>query len=350
MDGDAPPVGLTDPASAALANLLRGRALRDPHRRLREEGWTDGEGRLRADRALLLVSDIGGTKMLTALCDLRGGVLAETTDPTPDAGAPALVDRVIAQRDALLGQIGRPCADIAAAGLGVPASIDPATGRLHRGPNIPGLEEGDLAGGFAAALGRPVAIENDVNMAALGEHWRGGTRRADLTVFIAIGTGIGMGVVIGDRLLRGATGAAGEIAFLPLGADPEDPATHAMGPLEHAISSEALMRVYRAAGGRADSLRDAFARPDPALDEVLDQLALWVARSCQAVAAILDPEAIVFGGSLGFRPEVLGRVEAVLARSMARPPACRVTALGPRAALVGAARAARTALAASIQG
>ena len=348
MAGATPPDGLPDGSRAALAGLLRGTALRHADPRLAEDGWTDGEGRLRAERALLLVSDIGGTKMATALCDLRGGILAETTDPTPGAGAPALARSLIAQRDGLLETIGRGAAEIAAAGLGVPASVEPSSGRLHRGPNIPGLEEGDLAAEFERTLDLPVAIENDVNMAALGEHWRGGARRSDITVFVAIGTGIGMGVVIGDRLLRGATGAAGEIAFLPLGGDPEDAATRSMGPLEYAVSSDALMRIYRAAGGRADSLRAAFSQPSPALDVALDDLALWVARSAQAVAAILDPEVIVFGGSLGSRPEVLGRIEAVLERSMARPPACRITSLGPHAALVGAARSARTALAASI--
>ncbi|KIQ67774.1 ROK family protein [Wenxinia marina] len=320
-----------------------------PDAALREAGWTGADGRLRADHGLLLVGDIGGTKMLSALCDLGGTVLQTMREPTTREGAPALVAQVVAQRDALLARTGRQAEAIVAAGLGLPASIEPGTGRIHRGPNIPGLEEGDIGADLGRALGVPLALENDANMAALGEAWAGEGRGRDVVVHIAIGTGIGMGIVVDGRLLRGATGAAGEIAFLPLGADPEDPATHVSGPLEHCISSEALMRLYRASGGQGASLRDAFAAPEAALDAVLDRLGTLVARGIQSVAAILDPGAIILGGSLGARPEVLAAVEAALARGMARPPRCAISPLGDRAALVGAARAARRALASALE-
>ena len=106
--------------------------------------------------------------------------------------------------------------------MGSPGMVDPSSGAIVIAPNIAALDS--LAGRAAlrARLGVDCAIENDVNLAAVGEHWRGSSRKAQNFAFIAVGTGIGMGIFADGQLVRGARGAAGEIAYLPLGGDPYD--------------------------------------------------------------------------------------------------------------------------------
>ncbi|PHP28229.1 ROK family protein [Limimaricola cinnabarinus] len=348
LPGRLDAAGLSAPARrwlrAALAEGEAGPAPEDL------TDWTGPEGGLRDDAALLMGSDIGGTKAQSVLCDLSGRVLAEVKAPTAPEGGLAVVEQLRAQKTALLERAQVAPDRLRAAGIGLPAAVDPRSGRLHRAPNVSDLEGRDLRDVIGRALGLPVAVENDVNMAVLGESWLGHGRGRENVVFIALGTGIGMGAMVHGRLLRGAHGAAGEIAALPIGADPFDPATHASGALESVISSAALRAAYAAGGGTAPgNLRELFERPgDPAFAAVLDGLAAKLAQAVLSVCAVIDPSRVIFGGSIGSRPELQERLAAALARCMPEPPDCHVSALGNRAGVLGAARAARLALAESL--
>jgi predicted NBD/HSP70 family sugar kinase len=116
------------------------------------------------------------------------------------------------------------------------------------------------------------------------------------------------------------------------------------------ISSAALRAAYAAGGGTAPgNLRELFERPgDPAFAAVLDGLAAKLAQAVLSVCAVIDPSRVIFGGSIGSRPELQERLAAALARCMPEPPDCHVSALGNRAGVLGAARAARLALAESL--
>lgn len=345
----AGPVGALSPELRRRLARLLAEGGTDGAPGLLEAGWTDRGGALVPDGALLLGVDVGGTKMHMALADLEGRILAEVRAPTAQGGGDAILRQIEEQRRAVLerAEVGED--RLAAAGVGLPGSVHPSHGRLHRAPNVAGLEGGDFRAALTERLGLPVALENDVNLAALGEAWRGGTPGG--LVFIALGTGIGMGTVLDGRLLRGATGAAGEIAWLPIGADPSDPAVQGSGALESVISSAALVRAYRARGGEGEGgLRDLFDRTDdPAFDATLDELADLLARAVLAVVAVLDPGRVALGGSVGSRPEVLRRLTARLARLAANPPTCEVSRLGNRAGVIGAVRAARMELADALQ-
>ncbi len=340
---------LSDAARRVLGGLLAGRdaVSSDARAELAAAGWIRPEGTLNSSRAMFLATDIGGTKAQTALCDLDGQVLAETKAPTIETGGLGLIEQILSQRDLLLTDLDADPSRIAAAGIGLPASIDPATRRLHRGPNIADLERHDLVRLFGDRLLLPAAVENDVNMAALGEDWRGTPPLGDCSVFIAIGTGIGMGTVVRGELLRGASGAAGEIAALPIGADPFDSGTFRYGALETTISSAALLEDYRRRGGTAEgTLKSLFTlAQDPAFDAVIDRLATLVAQAILSVCSVLDPGRVVLGGGVGSRPELIVRLEEKLIQCMPEPPECRISTLGNRAGVVGAARAARLRLA-----
>ncbi|HEU4658222.1 MAG TPA: ROK family protein [Capillimicrobium sp.] len=291
--------------------------------------------------------DLGGSYTRALLCDGDGRELAAVARATPSGSAADVLDVIAAAcRDAARdGGVGWD--RIASVAIGVPGVAEPATGALHLAPNLPSFDGVDLPGALAADLGRPVAADNDVNLATLAEHRHGRAAGADDFVFIAVGTGIGMGIVAGGRLQHGATGAAGEIATLPLGGDPYDPANQVRGTLEEAAAGVGVARRYAeragAVAGSSDPL-DLFAaaaagdvHAQAAIDHQMSSLALAVV----AVHSVLDPALVVFGGGLGVRDDLLAGVRDHVARLSRRPIRIEASLLGERAGLVGAAELAR---------
>jgi glucokinase len=232
---------------------------------------------------------------------------------------------------------------ISGAAVGVPGVAH--SGTLQLAPNLPPFDDVDFGGALSDELGVAVTVDNDVNVATLAE-WRSG-HAVGLTdfAFIAIGTGIGMGIVAGGRLQRGSRGAAGEISALPLGADPFDPANHVHGPLEEVAGGVGVARRYAErtnAVATALDVFDAAAAGDEDARAVVDEQARAVALATIAVQSVLDPELIVFGGGIGSRPDLLDRVTAYVARLTQRPPTLAASALGERAGAIGAAELARS--------
>ena len=362
---DAPGGQLPDPCPGPLSDrlvvLLRGTGAA-PQADLAAAGWLDDTGRFAAGAGCLFGSDVGGTKVQSVLTDLEGHVLAEMRSDTPVGGGDAVLDLIVAHMAQMTGQVG---ATVRAAGIGLPGAVHPVTGHLDRAPNLSGLAGRDMRALLQGRLGVPVAVENDVNFAALGEAWlghgaaaqaAGGTMMPETTAgglaFVALGTGIGMGLVWGDRILRGASGAAGEVAALPIGADPADPASKACGALESVVSGAALIADYRASGGRqaAETLRQISkdAGADPVLDAVMARLAQLTARAILAIDAIVNPGLFVLGGGVGSQPLLLDRIMVELAKVLPDRmpvPDCRISRLGNRAGAIGAVRAARLAYA-----
>jgi len=312
---------------------------------LAQAGWTLS-GRLRAGAATLLGCDVGGTKVYSVLTDLEGRCLAEVYEATDPKGGAALMAQLRQHRDQLLAKAG--AGPLMAAGIGIPGVVNPKTGHVSRMPNITGLNETNLAARLSGVLGVPVAVENDVNLAVQGEYWLG--HRAGCMAFLALGTGIGLGQIVNGQLLRGANGAAGEAAVLPIGANPFDAATFATGALESTVGSASLVAAYEALGGTpGQTVRDLFASDDPRFCGLLEGVAERLALAVLSVAAITDPDIVVFGGSVGQRPEIVARVSERLRQLPVSMPDCRVTRLGNKAGVLGAVWLARQKLAASLR-
>jgi predicted NBD/HSP70 family sugar kinase len=195
-----------------------------------------------------------------------------------------------------------------AAGIGVPAAVQPDTNVLSLADNLPGLEDGDFPAALREALGVDVLIDNDVNLALLAEVGHGSARDRGNVAFIALGTGIGGALVINGKLLRGAHGGAGEMGYMPLWTIEN----RGVPGLEERVGEAGIRRFYTAAGGDASHVvRDIFemaaAGNGPALS-TLDTTAEHVARAALTVLALIDPDVIVLGGSIGSRPELIERV------------------------------------------
>lgn len=293
-------------------------------------------------------ADLGGTKLAAAMADARGRIVAELTEPTDPRGGAHVAEQIAASADKLARAAGIEVARVRHAMIGVPGAVDPVTGRLFLTPNIAGLQDFDLLGYLRGRFGPDVAIENDVNLAMLGEQalgCAGGCRNA---AFLALGTGAGLGLLIDGKLYRGARGSAGEIADLPIGRDPTSQTAPVPGSFELEVGSLAIVDRYRRQGGSAVvTVRDIFQlleKGEPAAAAVLDTTARWVALAVATLQSLLDLELIVFGGSIGVRPELFERVKRAIPVHFTRPVITARSQLGDRAGLIGAVCAAAQSL------
>src|SRR5579862_9538224 len=292
------------------------------------------------EEAYCFAADLGGTKLAAAIADSRGGIVAELTEPTDPRGAAYVAEQIDACAKKLAPAVGIDATRVRHVMVGVPGAVDPRTGRVSLTPNIPGLEDFDVIGFLRHRFGPEVAIENDVNLAMLGEHALGCASRCRNAAFLSLGTGAGLGLLMDDKLFRGAHGSAGEIADLPIGRDPTSQIPSASGTFELEVGSHAIVDRYRRQGGTAAAtVRDIFRlleQGDEVAASVLDTTAHWVALAVVTLQSLLDLELIVFGGSIGVRPELYERVRRALPALFSRPITIAPSQLGDRAGLIGA--------------
>ncbi|MCY1243989.1 Glucokinase [compost metagenome] len=146
--------------------------------------------------------------------------------------------------------------------------------------------------------------------------------------------------MVGGQLVRGAINAAGELGFLPLGADPFEAESLRTGAFERAVASHGMADRYAALSGRVISVPAIFENAqngDEAALAVLDETARYLVRGIGAIAAIANPEKVILGGSIGLRPEILDRVKTFLPQCFPYPVDVETGELGSRAAIIGAA-------------
>ncbi|HEY5104855.1 MAG TPA: ROK family protein [Acidimicrobiales bacterium] len=317
---------------------------------LEEPGESEGLGRnatvLRFNERAgsVIAIDLGGTKCLGALADLAGNVLHEErrmsfADGNPEQSLLAIIDSLF--NVAL--DLDLPVRSL---GIGIPAVLDPDTELVIDGPNVQ-WQGFDLLGLLRTRIEEPIIVDNDVNLAALGEAWQGSGVGAHSFVTLSLGTGVGAAVVVGGELLRGRHNAAGEVGFLIT----DRSQFKNFGPnLENLVSGAALENRARALV--ADSLSEselagtdispqtvfeAAARNDSVALQVVNELIENVAMVITAGVAFIDPEIIVLEGSIGRALEPYVRqIEDLVERATGRTPIVSISTLGPNATIVGA--------------
>jgi len=223
--------------------------------------------------------------------------------------------------------------------------VNPETGTVGAAANLAGWIDVPVAEMLRRRLPVPVQVENDVNMAALGEMWRGAGRGHRHILFVAPGTGIGGGVIIDGRLHRGAHRFAGEIGYSCPGPEHLEADYGLLGRLEALASGPGLLRRARQRLGErlpADATaRDVFemARAgDAEAIALCEETATLIGIAVGNVVTVLDPEIIVFGGGMSREGEaLLSRVREVVYRIVPVKPEIVVSTLGEDAQLYGAA-------------
>ncbi len=288
------------------------------------------------DAALVLGLDLGARFLRGAICDLGGSVRARQDVELNDVDVSAALEAVATLRRSLVDTADVSEDAIDGAVLGVPGVIDARSGLVHL-TSVPGLEGMAVGDEAERALGIPVAVENDINLAALGERWLGVARGVDEFVFLSVGTGLGAGLVLHGELHRGRHGSAGELDLVSAGLELDiDPCAGALSELAARLAehdSETLVTppydppaVFAAA--RAG---------DPVGQAVVTEEARRIALHLVPVAAVGDVDLVVLGGGIGTNGDLLLEpVRELLARWLPFPPRVEVSTLGDAAVLTGA--------------
>ena len=316
----------------------------------------------------VIAVDLGGTRCHGALADLAGGTLAtDFREPSGDQPGPDEPSRdgrggdaagtllsCIEALKAAARDLGIP---VRAVVVGIPALIDPVSQLAVAGPNVH-WQGFDLLGVLRDRLSEPFEVDNDVNLAALGQAWRGQGRGIHSFVTMSLGTGIGGAVVIDGHLVRGSHNAAGEVGYLPFWrwpgagqppvqtADRQDFEDVASGPALRTRTAELLAQGQRgetAPGpglGAGFDVADVFAaaaRGDALGRQVVAELTGHVAAAITGITALVDPERVILDGAIGraLEPWLPALREAVAAHVF-RPPDIVVSGLGQDAAVTGA--------------
>lgn len=194
-----------------------------------EEGFAKSDGGRRSSllsipysAGLVAVVDIGATSVDVALTTLASEIISHKSESADVRFGPEpILDRVKEILSELLEEEGGSSSDILAIGVGVPGPVEQASGLLTSPPIMPGWDRFPIRDTFAGQYAAPVFVDNDVNIMALGEHWRGVAKGVDNMVFVKIGTGIGSGIIVNGRLHRGTQGCAGDFGHICV--DPEGP-------------------------------------------------------------------------------------------------------------------------------
>jgi len=298
--------------------------------------------------------DLGGTKIMAVLVD-NGQVVHRAKKSTPRLGGPDDVLDAVAKVVTKADPRGRA----ASIGVGVPGPVRPGTGVLPMAKNLPGwTHDVDVAAGLSARCGgRPVAVDNDVNVGTLAEYRLGAGRGVDNLIGVFMGTGVGAGLVLDGRLRQGPRGFAGELGHAFVDFRDFTEASVGRGELEDYAGRRMMEARARArhADGEPTALVDlageqrmksstwetAQNMADPVAREIIDDAAEAMASALASAIALVDIELIVLGGGMAgrlgerFRADLESRLAARAFAGVTAP--VRSAALGEMAGAVGAA-------------
>ncbi|HLH46700.1 MAG TPA: ROK family transcriptional regulator, partial [Acidimicrobiales bacterium] len=209
--------GLSRPTVAlALSNLEASGLLRQNGLRTGGVGRAPRVFEANPEAGYVLVVDVGRSWLRLAVADLGGRILMRTDVRSQIRGAAGLVEQIATVGRSVTAEAGVGWDELTHKVVATPGVYDPASGTIRLVPNLPGWQRRGVGHLLIERLGGDVTLFNDVNLAALGEQAYGAGRQARDFVYLSLGTGVGMGLVLGGRLRVGAHGAAGEVGFLPL--------------------------------------------------------------------------------------------------------------------------------------
>jgi predicted NBD/HSP70 family sugar kinase len=326
--------GLSKPTvSLALTNLERVGLVRTSGVRTGTPGPNAVLYEVRPEAGYVLALDVGREYVRGAISDFAGTVRVRDAVHTRAKTRRGRVAELARLADRLCASVSLSITDVTQVVLGSPGVYDRRRDALSLAGALEDWDHPQLLTDLRAAFGSSLMIENDVDAAALAERAHGHGREVDSFAFVSIGTGIGMGLVLDGKLRRGAHGAAGEIAYLPLETDDTDAAdVRRRGGLEAAASAAGIVDAARRAGlRRASSARQVFeaaARGDARAQQVVATEAVLIARAICSVVAVTDPDLVVLGGGIGKAAGLVDTVCAELARLAPVPTEVRVSALG----------------------
>lgn len=297
--------------------------------------------------------DVGGTNLRLALADISGNIMAKWFASTVGMREPEKVIRLILHGvKNVLSQVHASPSALRSIAIGVPGVTDVENGIVVATSYLMGWQNVPLRALVQKELKIPAAVDNDVNFAAIGESWTGTATGVRDFVFLAIGTGIGAGIVLNGRPYRGSCWAAGEVGYMlvPGIADdlgkPNEP-----GPLEKMIGGEGIKAQWQKRWSEnrtslprelnATEIFDHALNGDSESQTILRQSATMLAKAIYNISLVLNCPLIVLGGSVGTHPALCDATREILREwDLRGTPRLTVSSLGAGAQLQGAIRTA----------
>ncbi|WP_289142479.1 ROK family glucokinase [uncultured Brevibacillus sp.] len=278
--------------------------------------------------------DVGGTAIKMALITPSGEMVTKTQEPTPVAlGEDGILQKITAMMNTLLEKHGYTRDLVLGIGVGIPGPIDTKNGIVLQAVNLHWKQPVLLKEKLQALACLPVAVDNDANIAALGEMWRGAGQGAQDLVLITVGTGVGGGVILHGNVISGINGVGGEIGHITV-TPGEGPSCNCgkTGCLETYTSATAIIREGRqaAANGtspmlakvlavtgsiRAKDVLTAANAGDKAAVAIVDQVGFYLGLALSHLAIVLNPAKLIIGGGVAAAGEILfSRIRTSFAR------------------------------------
>ncbi|KKD53485.1 ROK family glucokinase [Paenibacillus polymyxa] len=301
--------------------------------------------------------DLGGTAIKVGICNEDGQLLHTYEGPTEtDKGVDVVIGNIEKYVRHIVEQSPYEWDQLKGVGAGVAGFTNVRDGIIVLAPNI-GFRDVPIRALLENRIGKPVKIDNDANVAALGEAWAGAGKGIENCVCYTLGTGVGGGIIINGRIYQGSSGMAGEIGHISVVPDLEaiQCGCGKMGCLETVSSATGIIRMAKDAVERGDrtslaleehiaakEVFDAAKAGDEVALRIVNRAAFYLGKSMAAVAAVLNPELFIIGGGVSkagdFLFEEMRRVYAKLAPEPLQKGVYIVPAvLGNDAGIVGAA-------------
>ncbi|NWL86027.1 MULTISPECIES: ROK family glucokinase [unclassified Paenibacillus] len=301
--------------------------------------------------------DLGGTAIKVGICNEEGQLLHTYEGPTEvDKGPETIVDNIERYVRLVVEQSPFDWEQVAGVGAGVAGFTNVREGIIIFAPNV-GLKDFHIRQILEERLDKPVKIDNDANVAALGEAWGGAGKGIDNCVCYTLGTGVGGGIIIDGKIYQGFSGLAGELGHMSVVPDLEaiQCGCGKMGCLETVSSATGIIRMANDAVARGDRTElalvenitakdvfDAAKVGDEVAMRIVNRAAFYLGKSLAAVAVVLNPEVFIIGGGVSKAGDILfNEVRSVFAQLTPEPVQAGLriepATLGNDAGMVGAA-------------
>jgi predicted NBD/HSP70 family sugar kinase len=328
--------------SQALTTLARARLVREAGRTSGGKGPTAVLYEVNPVAGFVLALDVGRSTVRAALADLTGEIVGQRDERARSRSAASLISQLGDVSRAVAHDAGVRWRQVTFVCVGSPGVLQPGGRHLRLAHNLPGWEREGVVESLRARLGAHVVFENDVNLATLGEQRLGLGKGVSDFVYLHIGTGVGMGLVLNGELYRGSGGAAGEVGYVPIAVrDPHERTNRRRGALESAVGARAVVEQAHRLGVRAatdaKAVFEGARSGDRAARRVVAGIAERIALAIAAIASVLDPELVILGGAIGRQGDLLlEAVERELGSLSPFRPRIEVSALGEDGELHGA--------------
>jgi glucokinase len=269
--------------------------------------------------------DLGGTSTKLSLVKSTGEIVDKWNIPTDTSEAGSkIIPNIIQSLKQKISELNVANSDIIGIGMGAPGAINRNEGTVSGAYNLNWVEVQPVQSVFEASFGVPFFIDNDANVAALGEKWRGSGNNLKNVVFITLGTGVGGGVIITNQLLTGNHGCAGEIGHIHVSDNPIFQCTCGnQGCLESVASATGMIHLSKYLAqeheGSSKLKQTILEKDEITVKEVFDAAKVkdtlglvilenfgnYIGLACSHIANILDPDKIIVGGGIAAAGSIL---------------------------------------------